>query len=248
MGGLPNKHAITAYLVFESAHKLEEPEDMLVRGILSVYRNFATLLDESQRDKLTGLLNRYSLDQSLDKIMINLNNARPNKADMPSLDGIPDGEEKRNNKLPPAYWLAMIDIDHFKRINDTYGHTIGDEVLLLIARLMQQTLRNGDLLYRYGGEEFIAISATHDANAIHQQLERLRQTIESTPLPQIGQVTISIGYARLDGHYSAREIISRADQTLYETKRAGRNRVFSYSSLLAEGVLKEPQYGSIELI
>ncbi|PHV13254.1 GGDEF domain-containing protein [Chitinimonas sp. BJB300] len=241
-----SKHAITGYLVFESAHKLDESEDLLVRGILSVYRNFATLLDESQRDKLTGLLNRHSLDQSLDKIMISLSAAETAKANAQAAD-TPEGEEKRNQKQPPTYWLAMIDIDHFKRINDTFGHTIGDEVLLLIARLMQQTLRNGDLLYRYGGEEFIAISATHDAAAIHQQLERLRQTIETSNFSQVGRFTVSIGYARLDGHYSAREIISRADQTLYEAKRAGRNKVLSHAALLAAGVLKEPTYGSIEL-
>ncbi|WP_374535468.1 GGDEF domain-containing protein [Chitinimonas taiwanensis] len=231
---------INGYLVFESRRPLAQSEETLVRGILSVYRNYAALLEESQRDKLTGLLNRHSLDQNVDKLLTSI------VADQLSHNQ-PDQAQDSATSPRQYYWLGIVDIDHFKQINDNFGHVIGDEVLLLVARLMQRSLRSSDLLYRYGGEEFIVITASSERNAAGEQFERLRHAVGKHRFPQVGQVTVSGGYAQLDGHFSAHEIISRADQALYQAKRAGRNRIFSYAELIEAGVLKEASYGSVEL-
>ena len=137
------------------------------------------------------------------------------------------------------YWLAVIDIDHFKSINDRFGHMVGDEILLLVSRLMSHTFRGSDLLYRYGGEEFVAIIAADNAKIAHNVFERVRLAIEAHIFPQIEHLTISIGYCQAMQDILPVEVLSRADRSLYQAKQDGRNRVYSYHDLLASGVFKE---------
>ncbi|UCG84967.1 MAG: diguanylate cyclase [Gemmatimonadota bacterium] len=116
--------------------------------------------------------------------------------------------------------VALIDIDHFKKFNDTYGHIVGDEVLRVLGDMLTKSLRQSDLVARYGGEEFIVLfPETPSANAVYKA-EDLRQTIEHS------SVTVSIGVAELpaDGT-DTRAVIDCADQRMYQAKRAGRNRV-----------------------
>jgi diguanylate cyclase (GGDEF)-like protein len=116
--------------------------------------------------------------------------------------------------------VAMIDIDHFKKFNDTYGHMVGDEVLRVLGDMLRKSLRKSDLVARYGGEEFIVLfPETPSANAVFKA-EDLRKTIEQS------SVTVSIGVAELpaDGP-DMRAVIDCADQRLYQAKRAGRNRL-----------------------
>ncbi len=126
-------------------------------SILRIYRNFQGLLDYSERDTLTGLLNRKTFDESFLKAM-----AEPCAAAGAGVAGErPPGTAARAR----SYWLGVIDIDHFKRVNDNHGHLIGDEVLLLLARLMRSSFRFHDRLYRFGGEEFVVLMRCADATA-----------------------------------------------------------------------------------
>jgi diguanylate cyclase (GGDEF)-like protein len=123
----------------------------------------------------------------------------------------------------------MIDVDHFKTVNDKYGHHTGDAVLCRIADLLASNLRPQDLIARYGGEEFAVFLPGLDFEPAHAAAERLRQAIESATATDTGNglppVTVSIGVAsRIDSDTLA-AILQRADQSLYGAKQAGRNRI-----------------------
>lgn len=123
----------------------------------------------------------------------------------------------------------MMDIDHFKKINDSYGHKAGDEVLAQAARMLQVALRAEDMAFRYGGEEFCIVCPCSDAEAARMVGERIRQSIEAGQFEYQGQaipVTVSIGLAVMRAEYrSADDLLSAADASLYRAKQAGRNRV-----------------------
>ncbi|WAR46763.1 GGDEF domain-containing protein [Methylomonas rapida] len=231
------KNELVGYFVFQRDREVTPVEDAIVQGVLEVFTNYFDLLDTSQRDQLTGLLNRYSLESNLDRLWSILA-ARQNDS---------KGEQDKRIVKPECYWICVLDIDHFKKINDEFGHVIGDEVLIIITRLLESSFRQSDLLYRYGGEEFVAIIAANDLDAATQALERARHKIEKFEFPQVGHITISGGFSCADLSVLPQEIFNRADSSLYAAKKAGRNRICFYDNLVAEGVLKEVAAGSIDL-
>jgi diguanylate cyclase (GGDEF)-like protein len=203
----------------------------LVTGMLRVYQNFIRLLFDSEKDTLTGLYNRRKLEAKLSELLASHIRGRR-------------GTDQQNRDF-----LAILDLDRFKRINDTYGHLIGDEVLLIFSNLLRQTLRDSDLIFRYGGEEFIVILQDAPATMIHEVLDRVRQRVAEHAFPQVGEVTVSIGYAVIGGHQLPPEIIAEADLALYYAKEHGRNRVCEYAQLVqAEKIAPVGRHdGSIEL-
>jgi len=231
--------AICGFFLLRRERELSGTEVATVQGVLEVFNNFYGLLDTSQRDRLTGLFNRYSLELNLDRLW-NLLHARRQ---------IPRGDKdlRREQVAPQVYWLGVMDVDHFKTINDTHGHIIGDEVLIIIARLLESAFRSSDLLYRYGGEEFIAIIAASDAEAASQTFERARRKIEAFKFPRVGRITISGGFSRADPSVLPQEVINRADRALYESKNLGRNRFCEYEGLVAAGSIKAVNAGSVDL-
>jgi diguanylate cyclase (GGDEF)-like protein len=122
----------------------------------------------------------------------------------------------------------MVDIDHFKHINDTYGHPVGDEVIRAVAERLRDTRRDSDVLGRYGGEEFALVTPETGPSAA-DLAERLRQAVAAQPIPTAAgplPVTISVGLAHLDGGgQDLRQLLTRADRALYQAKQTGRNRV-----------------------
>ncbi len=120
--------------------------------------------------------------------------------------------------------VLMIDVDHFKRLNDTHGHAVGDDVLRSVAKVLDAELRAGDMVGRYGGEEFTVVMPGARGSEVQGAAERLRRAVERSagPVP----VTVSVGVAWAPAHGSCRtELLSAADGALYEAKAAGRNRV-----------------------
>ncbi|MDC9727867.1 MAG: GGDEF domain-containing protein [Methyloprofundus sp.] len=229
------------YLSLTLHEELTSSESMVVASLLSISQNFYSLLEENQKDKLTGLLNRKTFDDNISKIQDALN----------SIDKVEPyvGVEKRQNNSGKEFWLAIIDIDHFKKINDNFGHVYGDEVLLLLSQVMKQSFRPKDLLFRFGGEEFIAVIQVDNEAVAKTVFERFRVAIEVYEFPRVGQVTISSGATQiLEQHAIASDIVGRADQALYHAKENGRNKLFSYEDLVASGVFKETiDEGYIEL-
>jgi two-component system cell cycle response regulator len=201
-------------------------EQQVVNGILHVYSNYLTLIDKTQRDKLTGLFNRETLDTEITKVLMQGST---------EFTGIEIENEKRHSD-DLTTWLGVVDIDHFKLINDTYGHLYGDEVIILVARLMMNScVRGDDLVYRYGGEEFVVIlKAVNEDNAM-MAFDRLRQNIDKHEFPQVGNVAISIGFVQVMSQQSATDVIGMADDALYHAKKNGRNQTVSYKELLNQG-------------
>jgi diguanylate cyclase (GGDEF)-like protein len=231
--------ALRGYFVFQRDREATPVEEAIISGILEVFSNYYALLDTSQRDQLTGLFNRYSLEVNLDRLW-NLLLVRMRES-------AADHDEHRRIHMPHTYWLGVLDVDHFKAINDKHGHIIGDEVLIMVARLLEKSFRQSDLLYRFGGEEFVAIIAADDFEAAAQAFERARNMIEQFKFPQVGHITISGGFSGADYNVLPQEVINRADTALYAAKDAGRNRICHYETLVKEGVLKEIASGSIDL-
>lgn len=210
-------------------HCTESPsfdEQRVVSGILHVYSNYLTLINKTQRDKLTGLFNRETLDTEITKVLIQ------GTTDSTCIDI--ENEKRHSDDL--STWLGVVDIDHFKIINDTYGHLYGDEVLILVARLMMRScVREDDLVYRYGGEEFVVLLRATNEQSAMIAFDRLRQNIDNHEFPQVGHVAISIGFVEVIGQQSATDVIGMADDALYYAKENGRNQTISYQELLDQG-------------
>lgn len=206
----------------------------VVSGMLIVYRNFQNLLDYSERDSLTGLLNRKTFDDNFSKVL-------RQQGQSTELSDLPENEERRRREPERQNWLAVLDIDHFKRVNDQFGHLYGDEVLILVANLLRSSFRPGDRLFRFGGEEFVVLLRSTTLDEAQQIFERFRSNVEQHHFPQVGQVTISIGFARIVPFEPAVAILGRADQALYHAKSNGRNQVCYYESLVSSGALQTEQ-------
>lgn len=224
-------------LEVSSERTFGEYQTRLVQGLLQIYRNHIKLLDLSEYDQLTGLLNRRSFDehQAMLHAALHTPSARPANGDRRhSADGRP-------------CWMAVIDIDFFKRINDHFGHLYGDEVLVLLSRLMRRSFRDTDWLFRFGGEEFVAILNTVDETDAHNALERFRRAVESFGFPQVGRVTVSVGYTRFRPDDSASMAFGRADRALYFSKGHGRNRVSCHETLVRRGDVADLQEDAREV-
>ncbi len=226
------KREVVALIVVAAAG---EPSQLQHRldPVLQIYQNFLGVLHDYQRDTLTGLLNRRTFDGRILKML----------AAMQSHGG------RAGESQPPAHCLAILDIDHFKRINDRFGHLYGDEVLLLFAALMERSFREDDLLFRFGGEEFVAILTDLPRAQAEAVLNRFRETVAAHAFPQVGQVTVSIGMTQIRPQDLPAHIIDRADAALYYAKQHGRNRVCDYDALVASGELRAqaPPSGDIDL-
>ena len=223
-------------------HGMTNDQKYLAIGFLRVYENYLSLLEEGQTDKLTGLLNRHTFDnQILNIITTPLSRS--------SSIRLGESNKRRVQDESFTYWLAILDIDFFKRINDTYGHVFGDEILILLSRLLKSTFRTDDLLFRYGGEEFVILLRAPGQDEAMIALDRFRKAVESFSFPRIEQVTISIGFARISGDQVPAMLLARADQALYFAKEQGRNQVRNYEQLLASGDLQtqKEESGDIEL-
>lgn len=230
------QHGIVGLLeMISNAHS--DMDRHLVLAFLKVYSNYLTILDESETDTLTGLLNRRTFDNNIEKII-----AERSASDGPQTGSGPQHPARRMEGAELPHWLAVMDIDHFKRVNDKFGHLYGDEVLLLFSRNMRHRFRQRDKLFRFGGEEFVVVlDRTSQKNAA-SVLERFRKAIEDYQFPQVGKVTISIGFVRLDKADVSSSIVGRADQALYYAKDHGRNQVCFYEDLVAEGKLAGERY------
>ncbi|WP_287876969.1 GGDEF domain-containing protein [Aquitalea sp.] len=193
----------------------------LLIALARIHENFLNLLHASDSDTLTGLYNRRKFDSQLF-----------------SLVGDPSGDKRR---IP---LLALLDIDHFKQVNDNYGHIIGDEVLLMLAQRMQQFFGEDDGLYRYGGEEFAILFHSVSEEKAQAILEGFCTRISNHPFPQVGQVTVSIGFTRLDQGLVPAQVIDRADKALYYVKTHGRNQVYQFETLLRQGLVQEVEIAS----
>ena len=236
-GGLPAR----IYLPLDSEHESvgvleihtdtlpDEATMRLVSAVLRVYRNFQGLLDYSERDTLTGLLNRKTFDECFLRMSAHL----AASGDLHSVAS--------DRRLAGGHtaWLGVVDIDNFKRVNDLHGHLIGDEVLLLMARLLRSSFRYYDQLFRFGGEEFVVLMRCGGVADALGAVQRMRTNIERYVFPKVGHVTVSVGLAALRVSDAPNACFERADKALYHAKQHGRNLVCEFAELVSLGHLTD---------
>jgi diguanylate cyclase (GGDEF)-like protein len=184
-------------------------------SLLNIYANQLFMLFKSKIDPLSELLNRQTFDKKIQEI-ISGNGFLSPRTPIPK-DNI--------------WHLAMIDIDFFKKVNDNYGHVIGDEVIILMARLIKSEFRSEDYIFRYGGEEFAVLFQCVKTEGAQYALERLRQEIEIFDFPQVGKLTISIGFTSLLNYEMVPALVQKADIALYHSKNTGRNKVADFKDI-----------------
>jgi diguanylate cyclase (GGDEF)-like protein len=210
-------------------------------GLIEYFGNHIALLDYGEGDSLTGLSSRKTFDKHLFELL--------GQAASDELLGKSGPRRRRGGSSEASHWLAVCDIDHFKQVNDNFGHLIGDEVLIMVAQVMRQSFRFDDQLFRFGGEEFVAVLQPTESDCALATLERFRSNVAQQVFSRIGHVTISIGFSRLLPHDTPADAIDRADEALYFAKRQGRNRIDCYEELVASRQLtaREVARGEVEL-
>lgn len=155
-------------------------------------------------DKLTNLYNRRKLDELLQT------------------------EIYRSERFEHTFGIAILDIDHFKKVNDTYGHLVGDRVLIEISNILKKYLRKTDFVGRFGGEEFIIICPESEKEGITKLMEDFRLHIENHHFEKVGKKTASFGITLFKKGDTIESLIKRADIALYKAKNNGRNRIWVY--------------------
>nr|WP_295892082.1 GGDEF domain-containing protein [uncultured Devosia sp.] len=199
----------------ETNRALEQKLEASRDDIASLQRDLDDVRRESLLDPLTKIANRKSFDEGMDRAI-----AEASETDAPLC-------------------LMIIDIDHFKNFNDTYGHQTGDQVLRLVAMTLKSNIKGKDLAARYGGEEFVAILPSTDMEGAVIVAENIRRAIQAKELlkrstnEKLGRITASFGVAAYRAGDTPAMLIERADRCLYAAKHAGRNRVISESELEA---------------
>jgi diguanylate cyclase len=158
-----------------SAHKLD-----VIQGIFHVYQNYQSLLDYSERDALTGLLNRKTFDEQFSHSTADSLARRLR----PATTGLAVDEEASCCEPPVEQWLAVVDVDHFKQVNDRFGHLYGDEVLILIANILRSSFRSHDRIFRFGGEEFVVLLRATSLATAHKVFNRFRLAVQEYRFPR----------------------------------------------------------------
>ncbi len=202
-----NSHAFALSLLIKLAERLRANNN----AVSSSVKKRRMFERAAMFDALTGIHNRRWLDETLHRLVL------------------------RNSRDKSDISVSLIDIDHFKNFNDTYGHDAGDHVLTVVAECLARNLRPTDLVARFGGEEFVAIFPDASLDVAKEVANRLRSAVESelmkmedgTKLPG---VTISMGVAQLEADQTVPNLLKIADAAMYRAKDAGRNRVFTGTS------------------
>ena len=222
---------------------LSPQQRTVLMGLVEYFSNHIALLDYGETDTLTGLPNRKTFDKHLFEVLGQAaNDDRTTEQEASAL-------HRRKADHDGRHWLAVCDIDHFKSVNDTHGHLIGDEVLVMFASLMRDTFRYQDQLFRFGGEEFVVVLQPTSIDNVRGAFDRFRHAVESHVFSRVGRITVSIGYSQLSANDTPPDVIDRADDALYYIKQNGRNNVACYEELISSGKLasKTSHTGEIEL-
>ncbi|CAD2223664.1 GGDEF family protein [Pseudoalteromonas sp. 3J6] len=210
------------------SNSLDSPSQVMLNAFCRIFENYLVILHENERDKLTGLLNRQTFEKKIKQLI---------EKQVLKVHSLSRGEGKRLQKYASTSWLAILDIDHFKNINDKYGHICGDEVLLILAQNMRHFFRSTDLIFRFGGEEFVIVFEPTEADSISNKMAEFLQLVRNTSFPFIGNMTVSAGLARISPYDFPITVIENADKALYYAKNNGRDKFCIYEDLIAEQLI-----------
>ncbi|MED5423677.1 MAG: GGDEF domain-containing protein [Pseudomonadota bacterium] len=193
--------------MIEKNRRLEEELEQSGEEMATLQRDLDSIRKEAMTDGLTAISNRKAFDEKLKYV------------------------RQRSDEEASIFTLMLIDIDHFKNFNDTYGHQVGDQVLKLVAKTLTDGIKGKDFAARYGGEEFAIILPESNAmagevvgNALREAVAK-KEVINRNSGEKLGRITMSVGVAQYSGSESEEALIERADKALYKAKETGRNRV-----------------------
>ena len=193
---------------FEVTISSDISKDNCMLGYIAFYTNIDEKIQyqhDAHTDHLTGLNNRSKFEKEIKK------------------------EIYRAERYKKDFSIIMVDIDHFKDVNDNFGHEVGDSVLKEFAVLLAQNIRHSDMISRWGGEEFIILCPNTDSQSAAVLAEKLRDKAEEFIFKVIGHKTASFGVAQFSKENDAKKLFLEVDQALYEAKKQGRNRVISWN-------------------
>ena len=165
------------------------------------YEKIQKLEKKASTDTLTKLFNRSKFDDVLNK------------------------EMELSSTANSPFSIIFLDIDHFKLVNDNFGHDVGDEVLIELANILTSTTRTGDFISRWGGEEFMITLQAANVKQAQKLAEKLRKAVQEYKFKSAGKQTISLGVTQYINHEKKDTFIKRVDEALYEAKETGRNKV-----------------------
>ena len=217
-----------------SSAVLSQDDRQTFDPLRQIYRNMYSLLAYSDRDALTGLLNRKSLDDAFYSAVLEAldgvaGEAKPDPV-LPTL--VPE----RRHRVPANYWLGSAVVDGFGLINDRHGHPVSEEILLRVARIMNNTFRTYDQLYRFGGENFgVLMHCPTEAIGL-AAFERFRANVEKYSFPQVGRVTVSCGFTSVQADDSPGTALEKTSQSVAYLQKNGGNKVASHLDLVRRGL------------
>ncbi len=219
----------------------------VIEDMVHVFRNMYSLLAYSDRDALTGLLNRKSLDDTFySAVLEEMDHGLEGATNTLQAQVLPVSE--RRHRVPPNYWLGTVSVDNFSVINDKSGHLIAEEVLLLVARIMNNTFRTYDRIYRLGGEQFAVLMHCPDEALVLAAFERFRANMEKFNFPQVGRVTACGGFTRVTADDSPSTTLERSERAVDYAQHNGRNQVFSHDDLVRKGFFGDAiKVGAVDL-
>ncbi len=217
-----NDESMSSQELCAEAERILQPTVELLSHISNAYEalqlqtNHLRTFAEARTDPLTGLCNRRALEECL------------------------SGEIARRKRYAEEFSIAIIDIDHFKNINDTQGHMVGDQIIKSVAQELDREARESDIVARFGGEEFVIVMPHSELSGAGITAERIRQQIEKN-CSEIASVTVSMGIATAMDEDDAEGLMTRADEALYQAKRDGRNCVRQHTGNSIEPIDAAPE-------
>ena len=219
---------------------------LMVEQLRRIYRNMYSLLEYSDRDALTGLLNRKSLDDAFYSAVLEELDGLAGEARMAAAP--PVVSQERRHRVPANYWLGSAMVDNFALIREKHGHLIAEEVLLLVARVMNNTFRTYDRIYRFGGEHFGVLMHCPDEALVLAAFERFRANVEKFNFPQVGRVTVSCGFTSVLADDSPSSALEKTELAVDFAQRTGRNKACSHLGLVRRGFFGElPKVGAVDI-
>ena len=225
-------------LEIESAGELLPQDRRMVSLLLRSYRQMEALRPSENRDAVTGLLNAKAFDQLFQDAEVKAASLRSQEpslrilgddADLAcegSISFVMGGDiDRRTSRPTPTSWLGIIGIDDFSHINAAHGHLVGDDVLLIFARIVRSTFRHHDRFYRFGGDEIGVVLRCATKQDAFSAFDRFRSQLRRYDFPLTGKVSASVGYTRIKDGDNAQAVIARAQMAISEAKEAGSDAI-----------------------
>lgn len=221
-------------LELHSEGPLSQENLQMVDNLRRIYRNMYSLLEYSDRDAMTGLLNRKSLgDAFYSAVLEDLEEAAGARFD----DAL-SGQERRH-RVPANYWLGCANIDNFDLIVERYGRAVAEDMLARVSRMLSNTFRTYDRLYRLGGDQFGVLLHCPDEALVLGAFERFRANVEKYNFSRVGRVTVSCGFTTVLSDDSPGSCIEKTEKAMDFARRSGGNKACSYLGLARRGFFGE---------